>query len=96
MVRPTKPINDQILKVWLTEFKVKHTKDCYLSSMRKFKKNLGIESLDEYVKNNPDATADLKRFLISLEGSPSKTIHTHISAVRSFLNDRPLKQQINS
>ena len=90
MVRPTKPIKDQILKDWLTEFKVKHTKDCYLSSMRKFKKNLGIESLDKYVKSNPDATADIKRFLISLDGSPSKTIHSHISAVKSFLNDNDI------
>ena len=90
MVRPKKPIKDQILKEWLTEFKVKHTRDCYLSSMRKFKKNLGIESLDEYLKNNPDTTADIKRFLISLEGSPSKTIHSHISAVKSFLNDHDI------
>ena len=87
MVRPTKPIKDQILKDWLTEFKVKHTKDCYLSSIRKFKKNLDIESLDDYVESNPDATVDIKRFLISLDGSPSKTIHSHVSAVKSFFAD---------
>jgi integrase len=58
--------------------------------MRKFKKNLKIDSLDDYVKNKSDATEDLKLFLISLEGSPSKTIHSHISALKSFLTDHDI------
>ncbi len=90
MARPTKPIKDPVLKEWLTEFKSKKTKQCYLSALRKFKQNLGIESLNEYIKNTPDSTPDLKRFLISMDGTPSKSIHANISAVRSFLKDHDI------
>ena len=86
-MRPKKEIKDQILKKWLLEFKNKHTRECYLSSLRKFKKNLQIESLDEYVKSSPDAMADIKRFLISLEGKPSKTVAASVAAVKSFFMD---------
>ena len=90
MPRPTKPIKDPVLKEWLTEFKSKKTKQCYLSCLRKFKQNVGIESLDYYIKNTQDATEDLKRFLISMDGTPSKSIHANISAVRSFIKDHDI------
>ncbi len=90
MARPTKPIKDPVLKEWLTEFKSKKTQQCYLSALRKFKQNLGIESLNEYIKNTQDSTPDLKRFLISMDGSPSKSIHANVSAVRSFLKDHDI------
>ena len=89
-MRPKKEIKDQVLKQWLTEFKNKHTRECYLSSMRKFKDKLEIESLDEYVKSNPDAISDIKQFLITLEGSPSKTIASHVAAVKSFFVDHDI------
>ena len=87
MPRPTKPIKDPVLKEWLTEFKSKKTKQCYLSALRKFKQNLGIESLNEYIKNTPDAISDLKRLFISMDETPSKSIHANFSAVRSLLKD---------
>ena len=90
MPRPTKPIKDPVLKEWLTEFKSKKTKQCYLSCLRKFKQNLGIDSLEEYVKNTQDATNDLKKFLSSMDGTPSKSIHANVSAVRSFLKDHDI------
>ena len=87
MVAPKKEIKDQVLKEWLTEFTNTNTKQGYLAAVRKFKKNLGIKSLDEYLKNSPDATEDIKRFLISLEGKPSKTIAAYTAAVKSFFVD---------
>ena len=95
MPRPTKPIKDPVLKEWLTEFKSKKTKQCYLSCLRKFKQNVGIESLDYYIKNTQDATEDLKRFLISMDGTPSKSIHANISAVRSFMKDHDISLSEN-
>ena len=86
-MRPKKEIKDQVLKDWLSEFKNKHTKGCYLSSLRNFKTNMKIESLDAHIKNNPDAIANIKQFLITLEGKPSKTIATNVSALKSFYVD---------
>jgi len=88
MVAPKKEEKDQILKKWIDEeFVNKSTKEGYLSALRKFKKNLGIEDLGEHLKNDPDATADIKRFLISLEGKPGKTKAAYVAAVKSFFRD---------
>lgn len=96
MVAPKKPIQDQILKDWLTEFNNKNTRQNYVAALRKFKKNLGIESLDTYMKNNPDATKDMKRFLQSLNGRPSKTIAAYTAAVKVFFTDHNIKLEDNS
>jgi hypothetical protein len=59
-----KPIEDKVVQEWLQEFSSHNTRLNYLSSLRKYKKALKIESLDEYVANTKDATADLKKFVI--------------------------------
>ena len=87
MPAPKKEIKDPVLKQWLTEFTNTNTKRGYLSAVRKFKKNLGIKDLDEYLKSTPDATEDIKRFLISLNGKPSKTKAAYTAAVKSFFTD---------
>jgi integrase len=82
-----KKIQDQIVKEWLTEFKSKSTKESYLCGIRKFKKNLNIKDLDKYMAENPDATKDIKRFLVSLDGKPSKTVSSYVCALKSFFSD---------
>ena len=96
MVAPKKPIQDQILKDWLDEFNNKNTRQNYVAALRKFKKNLGIESLDDYMENKPDAAKDMKRFLNSLNGSPSKTIAAYTAAVKVFFTDHSIKLEDNS
>jgi integrase len=90
-----KPIKDKVVQEWLQEFSSHNTRLNYLSSLRKYKKALKIDSLDEYVANTKDATADLKKFVIYLNGSPSKTIHTRTCSVKSFLNDHKIKVEEN-
>jgi len=87
MVAPKKEIKDQIVKDWMQEFPNKNTRQGYLAAIRKFKKNLHIKSLDEHLKQTPHATEDIKRFLISLEGKPSKTKAAYVAAVKSFFVD---------
>jgi len=95
-VAPKKQIRDQILKDWLTEFNNKNTRQNYVAALRKFKKNLGIESLDEYMRNKPDATKDMKKFLQSLNGRPSKTIAAYTAAVKVFFTDHNVKLEDNN
>ena len=87
MVAPKKEIHDQVLKDWMQEFTNKNTKQGYLAALRKFKKNLGIKSLDEYIKQTPNATEDIKHFLITLKDKPSKTKAAYVAAVKSFFVD---------
>ena len=55
MGRVKLPINDRILEKWLDEeFKSEHTKASYLSGIRKFKKALDIDSLEEYLESKPE------------------------------------------
>ena len=96
MPRPKKPIKDQIVKKWLQEFKVKHTRQTYLSSLRKFKQSLNIKSLDKYVESNPDATGDLKQFLTSMDGKPSKSIAANVSALKTFFIDNNIPFDLNA
>jgi len=93
--RPRKPISDPVLQEWLGEFKKRTTKGTYLTALRTFKKNLGIADLTKYLKSEPDPTKDLKKFLISLDGKPSKTIHTYTSALRVFFQDHSLNVEYN-
>ena len=95
MVAPKKEIKDQVLKDWLTEFNNKNTKQNYVAALRKFKKNLSIEDLDEYLQSNPDAAGDMRKFLISLAGRPSKTIAAYTAAVRVFFTDHNIKLEDN-
>ncbi len=83
--------DDPVLGAWLGEFKRPSTRDTYFSALRKFKKVMGVSSLDEYVKGGPDASGDLRRFLESLEGKPSKTVSTYAGAVKIFLQDHGVK-----
>ncbi len=87
MVAPKKKIKDQILKDWMQEFTNKNTQQGYLAALRKFKKNLDIKSLDEYMQHPPNATDAIKQFLITLNGKPSKTKAAYTAAVKSFFVD---------
>lgn len=88
MVRPKKPITDKSLKNWLeNSFKNQGTKRAYTAALRAFKKNLGIDDLSEYLQSGPDANNDLRRFLSSLDGRPSKTISAYVTPVRVFFMD---------
>lgn len=90
-MRGKKPIQDAALEEWLQEFKRETTQRTYLSALRKFKKMLGIEDLGEYVKNSPNVVADVRKFLASLDGKPSKTVSTYVGALKMFLQDHDVK-----
>jgi integrase len=92
----TKPIKDEVVRAWLQEFNSHHTRTNYLSSLRRYKKALNIDSLDDYVKNTKDATDDLKKFVMHLNGAPSMTIKTRVCAVKSFLNDQNITVEEDS
>jgi len=87
MVRPRKPISDPVLKEWLTEFSNKNTKRQYCSAIRLFKKNLGIEDLGKYLKSEPDAVADIRRFISSMDEKPKKSLLTYTTIVKVFFQD---------
>ena len=85
------PVSDQLLAKWLQEFKSKSTKKVYRAALRKFKNAVGIKDLSKYMKDSPDTTADIRRFLISMDGKPSKTINTYAGAVKVFFQDQGVK-----
>jgi len=91
MARARKPIQDPALKQWLTEFKRYKTKETYLCALRKFKRKLAIEDLGAYVKSEPDVAADVRKFLGSLDGRPSKTVATYMGATKVFMQDHGIK-----
>jgi integrase len=86
-----KQIQDTVVKEWLQEFRKETTQRSYLSALRKFKKELDITDLDEYVKNKPKVIADIRKFLMALEGRPSKTVGNYANAVRLFMQDQGIK-----
>ena len=86
-----KTVSDQLLDKWLQEFRTKNTRKVYVSALRNFKKAIGIEDLGEYVNDSPDVATDIRKFLLSLEGRPSKTIKTYAGAVKVFLHDNGVK-----
>ncbi len=97
MPRPIKPINDSTLKNWLeTNFKSKATRNVYTSAMRAFKRNLGINDLGDYLQGKPDVDTDLRTFLRSLDGRPSRTISSYVSAVKVFLADHEIEVNANN
>ena len=96
MVRPKKPIKDKTIKKWLTDNFIKETtKKSYLAALRAFKNNLNIQDLGEYLQTKPNADEDLRRFLVSLKGRPSKTISAYVVPVRVFLQDHNVKLEEN-
>ena len=52
---------------------------------------LGIENLERYLENNPDTEGDIRKFLASLDGSPSKTIACYTQVVKVFFQDQGVK-----
>ena len=87
-----KSVKDKILADWLDEeFKNKNTKYTYLAALRFFFFFFGIDDLREYLKNSPKVISDLKKFLLNLEGKPSKTINTYACAVKVFFRDHNLE-----
>ncbi len=90
-----KEVKDRALKKWLEEFNGTSTRKSYLSALRKFKNNLGIEDLGEYLQSNPDTTADIKRFIVSLNGKPAKTIISYTGTVRVFFTDHNVEIEAN-
>jgi len=96
MGRPRKPIVDETVAKWLKEeFKAEKTRTTYLAALRKFKKNLGIKDLGEYLKGEPDVTSDLRKFLVSLDGKPSKTVNNYVVVVKVFLQDHGIEVPAN-
>jgi integrase len=95
MGRPRKDLKDKTLKEWLTLFKKKSTKNTYLTGLRHFKQNLGIEDLSKYLESTPNAAINLRKFLNSLDGKPSKTIAVYTAAVKMFFQDHKVKLEDN-
>ena len=87
MVRPRKPITDETLRSWLTEFSNKNTRQQYCSAIRLFKKKLGIEDLGDYLESKPDPTAAIRKFVSSLQGKPKKSLLTYTTVVKIFFQD---------
>lgn len=83
--------NDAVLEEWLQEFKKTTTQATYRSALRMFKKKLGIKDLGEYLKSEPNVVADIRKFLGTLDGKPSKTVGTYVGAVKLFLQDQGAK-----
>ncbi len=79
---------DPVLKEWLQEFLNPNTKNTYKSALTKYMKLLNIESLEDYLNSNPNPISDLKRFLVAMNGKPSKTVKSYANAVKLFLNEK--------
>lgn len=83
---------DNTLINWLEEeFKNKKTKLTYRSALCKFKKLMEIDNLGLYLDSSPKIISDLKKFLINLDGNPSKTINTYVGAVKVFFRDHDME-----
>jgi len=95
LVRKVKPVTDKVLAQWLGEFRKRSTRRCYCSALRKFKACLEIDDLGGYLAGKPDAGADIRRFLVAMEGRPSKTVGVYCTAVRVFLLDHNVDFQMN-
>ena len=83
---------DSELENWLGEFS-KKTAHTYNSALKKFKRNLEIEDLGEYLQNDPDALEDFKKFANSLADRPPKTISAYTGA-RAHALDNVLEFRI--
>ncbi len=70
---------DSELENWLGEFS-KKTAHTYNSALKKFKRNLEIEDFGDYLRNEPDALEDFKKFAYSLADRPPKTISAYTGA----------------
>jgi len=79
---------DETLRKWLGEFSKESTRTTYACALNMFKKNLNITDLGKYLSSSPDVVADIRSFLSSLNGKPSKTINTYVGAVKMFLQDQ--------
>jgi integrase len=82
---------EPLLAKWLTEFKSYNTQKNYRTGIRKFKKVLGIDSLEDYLNSNPDTEADVRKFLQVLDERPSKTVSCYTQIVKVFLQDHGVK-----
>ena len=80
---------ESVLEKWLSDFGPS-TANTYFYALQKFKKNLGINDLGEYLKSKPNVLADFKTFAQSLKGKPPKTISTYTGAVKVFFADHDL------
>ena len=76
---------------WLQEFKSINTQRTYRTAVRKYKEILGIEDLEKYLQNDPDTTGDIRKFLATLDGKPSKTVTCYTQIVKVFLQDQGVK-----
>jgi len=83
--------NDEFLDSWLSEFKSKSTRRVYRAGIRDYAKKLNIDDLEKYVKDSPNVTEDIRRYLTLLDGKPSKTISTYVGATKVFLQDKGVK-----
>jgi integrase len=83
--------NDEFLNSWLGEFKSKSTRKVYRAAIRDYAKKLNITELDKYVKDSPNVTEDIRRYLTLLDGRPSKTVSTYTGAIKVFLQDKGVK-----
>lgn len=86
-----KSVYDPLLAEWLQEFKSLSTRKVYRAALNNFKKAIGIQDLNQYVNDSPDVANDARKFLVSMEGRPSKTICTYAGAVKVFLQDQGVK-----
>jgi len=82
---------EPILAKWISEFKSYNTQRGYRTAIRKYKKVLDINSLENYLKDNPDTEADIRKFLQSMDGKPSKTVSCYTQIVKVFFQDHGVK-----
>jgi len=83
-------VKDGTLLKWLKTFSSTNTQSSYRNGLRKFKKNLEIADLGEYLQSNPDTTNDMRKFLASLKDRPSKTVSAYTAAVKMFMQDHKI------
>lgn len=89
--------DDVFLEKWLNEeFSSKATIHVYRCGLNKFCRILSIENMQDYFQGLTETKLqeDFKRFVASLNGSPSKTVSIYMTAVRVFFADKGF--EINS
>ncbi len=82
---------DPVLHGWLQEFLNPNTRNAYRAAITKYMKLLNIEDLETYLDSNPDTLSDMKKFLVKMNGKPSKTVKSYANAIKLFLNEKGYK-----
>jgi integrase len=85
---------DALLESWLSDnFASSNTRITYTSALKHFKKTLGTTDLKTYLNGltAEQAQNDFKRFVSGLNGRPSMTVATYVTALRAFYSDHDIE-----